>query len=158
MASLIVPVFSAASVALLVWFMFNVTSTLMNARKRRLQERLATDVREDAVAAAARSAIAQQAEITGISARMIKYPLFAGLNRRVIQAFPNMTVAQFVLFAAFFGMVALVVAMSLSSSIIIGAILGTGVAYVPVIILNAKRNRRQRAIALQLPEALDFLS
>src|SRR5437868_5331758 len=109
MASLIVPVLSAASVALLVWFISGVTSSLLYARKRRLQERLATDVREDAVAAAARSAIAAQSELTGISARMVKYPLFAGLNRRVIQAFPNVTVAQFVLFAALFGVVGLVV-------------------------------------------------
>src|SRR5437588_307887 len=59
---------------------------------------------------------------------------------------------------ALFGMVALVIAMSLFESVIIGALVGLGVAYVPIIVLNAKRNRRQKALSLQLPAALDFLS
>lgn len=38
--------------------------------------------------------------------------------------------------------------------------LGVGLAatYLPLAVLNARRNRRQRQLSMQLPEALDFLS
>ena len=158
MDSYLLPLMFAGAAALLVWFVGSIVGSLYDPEKRRLQERLTADVQSAAAAQVAKSAITANQEIHGLSALLVRHPLFASLNRRVIQAFPDMSLAQFLLFAALFGMVALIVAMSLSDSIILGAIIGIGVAYVPMIILNTKRSRRQRALALQLPEALDFLS
>jgi tight adherence protein B len=115
-------------------------------------------VKSESGDSSSRSAITAQSAVNGLSATLVRIEIFERMNRRVIQAFPNVTIAQFLLFAAMFGMVALVVAMSLSESVIIGALIGLGVGYIPILVLNAKRNRRQKAIALQLPEALDFLS
>jgi tight adherence protein B len=42
--------------------------------------------------------------------------------------------------------------------LLISAIAGVVGAYMPVLMLNSKRNRRQRALADELPESLDFLS
>src|SRR5262245_3305080 len=141
METLLPALLIAACVATFVWFVGGVIAALFNNEKRRLQDRLVADVKLEA-AETQRSAVTAQSQITGLSAGLVKIPVFASLNRRVVQAFPNMSVAQFVLFAALFGMVALVVAMALTESLIIGAAIGLGVAYVPVFILNAKRNRR----------------
>jgi tight adherence protein B len=154
----LIPLLIAASVALLVWFVSGVTRALNNVEKRKLQERLSADVKSESGDSSSRSAITAQSAVNGLSATLVRIEIFERMNRRVIQAFPNVTIAQFLLFAAMFGMVALVVAMSLSESVIIGALIGLGVGYIPILVLNAKRNRRQKAIALQLPEALDFLS
>jgi tight adherence protein B len=158
MESQILPYLIATSVGLVVLFIASLLKALLNPEKRKLAERLASDVKSGAGATGARSAITLETELPGLSAQLARVPIFEKLNRMVIQAFPNVTLAQFVFFAALFALVALVIAMSLFDSVIIGVLVGAGVAYIPIIVLNAKRNRRQRAISLQLPGALDFLS
>jgi len=148
----------AASVALAAWFLVALFNTMFDPQKRRLQQRLASDQKNDGPSQVTRSAIAAQTEVKGLSATLVRAPILAQLNRRVIQAFPNATLAQFLLFAALFGMVAMVIAMSIFESVVIGAVAGLVISYLPMMVLNAKRNRRQKALSLQLPEALDFLA
>src|SRR5207247_2402975 len=135
MESQLLPFLIAASVGMVVIFLGAVFKALFNPEKRKLQERLVADVQSGESSTTVRSAITSETEITGLSAQLMRIPILAGLNRRVIQAFPNVTLAQFVFFAALFGMVALVVAMSLFESVVIGVLVGAGVAYIPMIIL-----------------------
>src|SRR5262245_23336946 len=123
MDSLLVPLLFAGCAALVVWFVASLLSTLFNPEKRKLQERLKVEVQARAeAAAAARSAITAQHEVKGLSALLVRHPIFARLNRRVVQAFPDMSVAQFLLFALLFGMVALVIAMAVFDSVILGTV------------------------------------
>jgi tight adherence protein B len=54
--------------------------------------------------------------------------------------------------------VAFVVSWALIGTALIASAIAAVAGYIPYMILSSKRNRRQRALSDQLPEALDFLS
>ena len=75
-----------------------------------------------------------------------------------MQAWPNLSLAAFLIICLVGGILCSLVAGVLLFSFFFALLgLGFGLA-IPFFILNSKRARRQRTIADQLPEALDFLS
>ena len=47
---------------------------------------------------------------------------------------------------------------AITNNMVIGAVAFVLAGYLPFLMLSSKRGRRQRALAMQLPEALDFLA
>lgn len=120
--------------------------------KRKLKQRLTAETQiENAFIA---RSVVLQAEEQGLAS----WPMFAGLNRQLTIAYPNMTLERFLLQAIVLGIVTALVIGGMSGSVLVTIVaLGFG-TYIPFFLLMNKRAKRQRMMANQLPEALDFLS
>ncbi len=151
------PMLVAAAVALLVYGAAQVTVALADGEKRKLQQRLATDARGSGVGLA-RSAIAQQHQADALSALLAEVSVFRAIERRLVHAFPEMPLARFITIVAGMALAVFSVVFVLTQSILVGVVGAVLGACVPFLVLTHKRNKRQRLLADQLPEALDFLS
>ena len=156
MTDLLPPVLIAATVAMLAWGVARVLTALVNPEKRKLQQRLTLDNRP-AIEPVLRP-IVQQAEATGLSGMLARLPLMGGLQRGLVQAYPETSLVKFLAIVAGAALAALAVATLLSTSATVGVVTGALGGAVPLLALAQKRNRRQKLLAGQVPEALDFLS
>ncbi|HTL30918.1 MAG TPA: type II secretion system F family protein, partial [Tepidisphaeraceae bacterium] len=119
-------------------------------------ERLSTDSRLE-LSSSSRS-IMMQTEVEGISGMLTRWAPMQALHRRVIQAFPDTSLAKFLTIAgAMFG-AAFLIMTGVTDSFTVGAVAGAIGGYIPFLALSQRRGKRQRLLADQLPEALDFLS
>jgi tight adherence protein B len=153
----LLPLLVAAAVASFAYGTWRFVAALMGTERRKLTERLSTDNRFDPIAASAR-AIKIQLDDSALPAILSRSQFFNDLKHRLAQTLPGTTVTKFLAIsgglAAFAGLLMLL----LSTSMLPAAAAAAGAGYLPFFLLNAKRNRRARALNEQLPEALDFLS
>ena len=160
MDSLYLPLLIASAVALLVWGVMSIVKNAMNGEKRKLQSRLIAggDRGSSGVNSALPLSITKSTETTKASTILIRWQPLDGLHRMIVQAYPNGTVATFMSIAGICMFVLFMVGMLATQNMLIALVAGVLGGYFPFLMLMQKRSRRQRAIALQLPEALDFLS
>ena len=168
MDGILVPILVAASVATLAWGVVAAVTGRGRGERKRLQQRLTGDARADlqgfgAGAGLTRDAavgrpITLQLQVVGVPAFLAKRPLVQALNRRLLQAYPDRTMGQFLARAAVIAAVAGGLTLLVTASVLVGFVAAAGGAYLPVLLLNLKASHRQRMIALQLPEGLDFLT
>ena len=160
MDGLLLPILVAAAVATFVWGVVAAFTSSGRGVRRKLQQRLSVEGKQDAAAAGmlGNRSILVQLEITGLPDFLARRPFIQRLNRRLVQAYPDRTLAKFLMTA---GVIALAVGgltLLVTTSTLVGLAAGAAAGYVPFMLLNAKRIKRQRQIALQLPDALDFLT
>ena len=160
MESLYLPILIASAVALLVWGVASAIKGLMNAEKRKLQHRLVGENQQRAGGASSQLplSITRNQEIVGASALLARWQPLESLHRMVVQAYPNATLARFVIIAGFAAFGLFFTAYAATNNLLIAAVAMALGGYFPFLMLMQKRGRRQRALAMQLPEALDFLS
>jgi tight adherence protein B len=153
MNSMYVPIMIALAVVLLAWGAAKVVMLLADADSRRLKQRLNQEGRPQGEAESQGLVMRDQ---TGLSGQLARMRLFAGLHRKVLQAYPQMPLLKFLGICSLCGFVAFMLAAAFAplGLTIPAALIG---AYIPVLMVNTKRSSRQRAMTLQLPEALDFL-
>jgi tight adherence protein B len=148
-----------ASVAtLFIVGVFFLIQGLTDDDKKRLAQRLGSDERVDGATVTRRSIQIQQMESAGLPPFLAKIPILQTLHRCLLQAYPDMPITRFLLIVVAMGVVTLFLAWLLADSILIGAVAGPIAAYIPIFMVNSKRAKRQRMLADQLPDALDFLS
>ena len=166
MESLYVPILTATSVGLFICGVASAVRTLLDGERRRLQGRLRESGStrgggggEGRGAQLPLSITRDSNEAVGVASAMLtRWSPLQDLHRVVVQAYPSMSVATFMLIAfASAGSLFAAASVVTNNSIIavVAAALG---AYFPFLTLAQKRARRQRTLAMQLPEALDFLS
>jgi tight adherence protein B len=165
MESLYLPILVACAVALMVWAIASLVKGLLNAEKRKLQSRLISQSQGTqrtsligSGGAGQTSIERDQHEAVGASAMLTRLPLFDALHRMIVQAYPNGTVVRFVSIMGLAALGLFVIGMALTQNLLISCVALALGGYFPFLMMAQKRGRRQRAIALQLPEALDFLS
>jgi tight adherence protein B len=155
----IFPILIALIVAMYLFGIWQVVAGLMNPEKRRMRQRLGSEGRTDEFGNATKPlAITYHTETGGLALFLLRFGFFQGVHRRLIQAYPDAKLSKFVgiWFGITFG--AFLLCGAVTASIMI-AIIGGGLAcLIPIMVLNAKRSKRQTLLADQLPEALDFLS
>jgi tight adherence protein B len=155
--ALLIPLCVAAAVGLGVWGFIALTSDPERKEKRKLSERLASEPKNDAATALQRS-ITLQMQASGLPAGLAGNALMQELHKRVVQAYPEGSLKKFLIIligcAFACGLFAGAVFATVWA-IVIGMVVG---GYVPFFFLNLKRSKRQKAMVMQLPEALDFLS
>jgi len=149
----------AAAVALAAW---GVTQALVNSTRgdrKRLQQRLLNDTVKDARTSPITRAITLQDGPEGsLSAALLRNAFFQRLNKKLAVAFPDVKVSRFFTLMLTVGMAAFLVVSMVMDSFTSGFFAALGAAWLPVLVVNGRGARRQRTIASQLPEALDFLS
>ncbi len=157
METLLIPVVVAAAVGLAVWAFVAMTSDPERKEKKRLAERLSAEAKAS-VTSSMQLSITRQMEATGLPAGLASYRFIQNLHRKVIQANPEAKVQTFLLWVIGSAIVCGGISACIFANvwmIVVGIVFG---GYVPFFMLNSKRSRRQRAMTMQLPEALDFLS
>ncbi len=159
MNSLLLPGLIAASVVLAVVGIVQAMNGAMSRDKRKLHQRLSLE----GLSSKRRSlpqAITRQLEgdAQGLDGWLLRFSIFQSIYRWLLKAYPQVKLARFLLVVFCVGMITFVLAGTILNSMFIGLVAGGIGAYVPVLLIINKRNRRQKTIAAQLPEALEFLS
>jgi len=157
MAAIVVPILVAAAVALFILGVANVSRAVLHGEKRKLAERLSTDVRFDPAAASAQ-AIKIQLESSALPPLLSRLRFLNVLHRHVIQAYPQTTLVRFMALSAVVAFVAGVVMLLASASYIPATLAAAGAGYMPFFLVSMKRGRRLKQLCDQIPEGLDFLS
>ncbi len=159
MDGMLLPILIAVAVMLAVFGIIQVIRAgSESGEKRRLQNRLGAELKAGGSGNLQRSITMDQHEATGVSGALTRISLLNSLHRHLIQAYPDMALAKFLAIAFGAGFGTFVVFAALAGSAVIGAIAAAIGFYVPFLLLSNKRSKRQRQIANQIPEALDFLS
>ncbi len=153
----LLPIIIAAAVGLLVWGLIAVVVNPERAQKRHLSKRLSAEGRSGG-ASALKQHISLTLEDPALPAVLAKMVLVRKLQRHVIQAYPDLALSRFLLFVVGAGTVGGLIAGGATGSMLMAFGIGGVMTYVPFFVLNSKRAKKQRLIAEQLPEALDFLS
>ena len=96
--------------------------------------------------------------MAGVPPWLAAHPVVQSLNRKLLVAAPGTSLGKFLLLAGAMAVVTFFVAFAVGGSLYVSAAGAAAAGYLPFVYLNAKRNKRQRQMADQLPEALDFLS
>jgi tight adherence protein B len=157
MEGMLLPIIAAVAVMLLVISAAQAIAGLTDPEKRKLKQRLSSEGRADVASAVQRNIMLQQ-DAGGVANVLTRWSFFARLNRILVQAYPEMTLSKFVSVAAGIGLVVFSVAILITQSALVAGVAGAIGIYVPCLWLGSKRSRRQKQLAEQLPEALDFLS
>ena len=154
--SLILPALIATTVATAIWGVLALVGG-PTREKKRLAQRLGGEPGGDQDVADQFRPILRATEVAGLPPGLAALPVVQSLNRKLIQAVPGARLPRFLLLCGALAFVAFFVAFAIGGSPVVSVAAAAGAAYLPVFYLNAKRGKRQRQMAAQLPEALDFL-
>lgn len=158
MTDLLLPILVAASVATFAWGLVAAAVGLSGGQRRKLQQRLTVDNRQDGTGPNGGLSITVQLEVSGVPEFLARKPYIQRLNRRLVQAYPDRTLGRFLVRCGVYALAAGGMTLLVTTSVPIGLAAGLAAGYVPFLMLNARRAKRQRMIAMQLPDALDFLT
>lgn len=145
----------ALAAATFGWWLTQFVFDVLRGERKKIAQRLTSEYGD--VYASQRRSILLQMEASGISGSLARMAFFQALYRNLIQAFPNVSLTQFLATAGVLAMVSFLLGTVIFDSVLIGLAAGGGAGYLPFMVLSGKRARRQRTITEQLPEALDFL-
>jgi tight adherence protein B len=154
----LLPTIIAAVIGLFAYGVICLIQGFTDGEKKKLAERLGSDERMDTAANTRRSIILQQMEASGLPPKMAAMPIFQSLNRLVMQAFPDLPLSRFLYLVVGLAFVSTVLVGLIANSIVMGLIAGAVAAYLPFFTVTSRRNKRQKMIANQIPDSLDFLS
>ena len=161
MDQMYLPILIASAVALFIWGVASLIKGIINTEKRKLQSRLRDEAQRQNGGGGSQlplSVTRNTHEAAGASKMLVRFSPLESLHRLVVQAYPNMTVATFVIIMGSAALVMFGIATLMTSNTLIALVAAVLGAYFPILMLSQKRGRRQRTLAMQLPEALDFLS
>ena len=86
-----------------------------------------------------------------------RYHFFRELRKSLKQSMPDVTLERFVAVAAGVGVGLSLVTLVLSGSLIVAGVALLVGGYVPFLVVERKKGKRQKMLAEQLPDGLDFL-
>ena len=161
MDGLLLPILVAATVATFAWGIIAVVAGAQGGQRKKLKKRLTLEGREDGGnpgGSAGQRSILVRLEVRGVPKFLADRAFIQSLNRRLVQAYPDRSLGKFLTRAAIFAVVFGAITLAVTASFAIGLTVAVVGGYLPFMLLNAKANARQRQIALQLPDSLDFLT
>lgn len=151
------PIIIAGFVAALAWGAWSLYAHLSEADKRKLSARLAGTSGSIGNPETAASSIVFQPEAPGLPGPLGKLAAMRKLNAHLLRAWPDASIAKFLGVSIALALTAAVVMLLMTNSMMIAIFAGAGAGYIPFALASNKRSRRQKLLALQLPEGLDFL-
>jgi tight adherence protein B len=162
MESLLLPILVAGVVALLAYTAAQIFAPSQDRKK--LNERLSGQSRDAATprGSSSSSSLQQQrsivqAQATGMDASLIRFAVFRSMHKTLLQSYPDLKLVRLLQMMAGAAAGVSVLIFLLSGSLLVAGVAALLACWTPVAVVTAKRNRRQRLLAGQLPEALDFL-
>ena len=158
MDGMLLPILIAVIVGSMVICIGMTIRNLTDPDKRKLKQRLVNDSVRAGDARQSPVSITVQDQATGLSARLAKYGPLEGLYRQIIQAWPDLSLVTFLTICGFLSLLLAVITFAFVGAPIVSLVAAVIGGYAPFLILAKKRAKRQRMLADQLPDALDFLS
>jgi tight adherence protein B len=158
MAMIVFPIVIALTIGLLVWGIAQVVGGLMDSDRRKIQERLSSDAGTQVHQVAASQMVRKAVEVKGFSSNLAQMPILKRVAKNLAQTWPEVSLAKFCGASLGISLAAGMVALVFTASVFIGLVAAGFGFFLPTFVLNIKRSRRQRQLADQLPEALDFMS
>ena len=163
MDDLLLPILIAVTVALLAFAGVGIAAAVLDPARKKLKSRLMASMSANSASApgsagANRGVTNKVAEVDPVSAALMRLKPLAALSGRLVQAFPETSLAMFLGIALGCGVIGLFLALFVFTSVPFAVIGAIGGCAMPFMALAARRARRQRMFNDQLPEALDFLS
>jgi tight adherence protein B len=147
----------ALSASLAVWAIFQMALTYFSTDKSKIQQRLNVNWRPD-ISAVISKPVTISLEMKEMPALLAKSAYMQRLYRKLVQAYPEAKLTTFLSICAGMGLAGFVFVVLIMDSLTGGLFAGVCGLYMPIVVLNSVRARRQRALNNQLPEALDFLA
>lgn len=160
MNGMLLPILVALTVAALVLGGVQVAALLLNGDRKKLKNRLTAELRNMTTSGAieGQRPLAHKVEMDRITAVLVRCRPLAAMNARVAAAFPDMGLAMFLAIAVGCGLTGLLTTLWIFGPVPIGLAGGVAGCAAPMLVVSGGRARRSRALAGQLPEALDFLA
>src|SRR2546423_7540644 len=100
MDGILFPLLAAAAVTLLIVGGMRIATILVKGERRKLHQRLSNDERPISGIEDAHRSITVQMEAAGLPPGFAKHPLVRTLHKRVVQAWPDMTLLRFLAIAS----------------------------------------------------------
>src|SRR6476619_3567434 len=116
METVLFPILVALAVASLAWGLAQFGVELFRSDRRRIHQRLTSEFGDPL--ATQRRSILLQMEASGVSATLARNPLFQQVYRNLIQAFPSVTLTQFLCAAGGLGLVSFLLATVIFDSLV----------------------------------------
>jgi len=129
--------------------------------RKRLAERLAAGDRLEPAGGDGNgrpSIILQQMADSGLPPRLAAMPVFQAIHHQLSQALPTWTVTSFLSVAGGLSVIVALLVWAISGSPVLGLVGGAVGGYAPFFLIGSRRAKRQKLLANQIPDALDFLS
>ena len=156
MAVIAFPILVASSVIVGFLGLWRGIAALAAGDGRRLKERLRRSVGSEAQVAIAKS-IRRRTGLDEVKGVLGKYELFHNINRTLLQSAPHLTLNKFLTHVLAAGFGTLFVVFLITGAFVVSFVAALLGGSVPFLMLMSKRNKRQRLISDQLPDALDFM-
>src|SRR3954470_17784042 len=138
MDGMLFPILIALAVALVVFVIVQVTAKLTDGERKKLKQRLSTELRPDAVGGGPGKQITIQEMDLGA---LGNFSPLEKLGKKLMQAYPDVSLGRFLSMCALIAVVVFFTLYFLMGPIV-GGIAAVVLAYVPVIVVNMKRNKR----------------
>ncbi|MGA2496650.1 MAG: type II secretion system F family protein [Tepidisphaeraceae bacterium] len=144
--------------AMLAWGAAQLMIDWCNDDHRKISRRLNSDGHSEVdTLLGRRNATSVVLQIKGLPPVLARSSFCQNLNRKLIQAYPDASLVRLLGICGLLAVIGFVLVASVMESLLAGLVGGTVLGYLPLMFINARRGRRQRQIAGQIPDALDFL-
>jgi tight adherence protein B len=149
-------ILAALSVALLVWGVGIWVGEAVSGDRKKLAQRLAG---EGHLLTTGQPFVALRREIklTGVSGFLVRLPGMVRLHLALEQTWPGTTLAKFLAAAGAMAFLAFVIVGTIFISLLLAIAAAAAAVALPFVVLSSRRSKRQRMMAEEIPEALDFL-
>lgn len=150
------PILTASSVTLGTYAIWRAIPGLTRREERKIKSRLSGGIESQVQSELAKS-IRRRTGLDDVQGALGQIEIMHQINRTLLQSAPNMTLQKFLYIVAASAFGAMFVVFLITTGVIVsfvGAVLGGAI---PFLVLMNKRNKRQRMLNDQLPDALDFL-
>lgn len=145
----------AAAATVIGWLLTQLGFYLASRKRGQLQQRLASGA--SVPASTYRPIVLPKGE-DNLRAILANRKATGDFARKLSQAYPGMTVANFYIIEGMVSLGAFAAVGFATGSLVMGVLCAGAAAMLPVLMVKSKRAKRQRLCDDQLPEALDFLA
>lgn len=148
----------SVSVASLVVFFWNTFRAMNdNAEQRKLKNRLTRTI-EDQVQSDLAKSIRRRTGLDEVKGILGRFEIMHNVNKTLLQSAPNLTLNRFLGYVAASAVGCMLMVFLVTMGVVVSLVAAILGGAVPFLVLMNKRNRRQKLMADQLPDSLDFLS
>lgn len=155
------PFFVFLTCLFITYALFLITSRNSDARRARLNERLAEAIRSSAHSSDADVQLAREelmSEIPWMNRTLVKLEISSRIKRMIDQADLQITVMRLVLFSLTAGVLAFLAASMMTASYLLMSFIGLIAAVLPFTYIARTRKKRLNKFLQLLPDALDLMS
>ncbi len=158
MEVLAIPILTGSAAGCFAYGCARIAIHVKSNDRQRMHERLSGGFRRKTEERRDASVLISQEHDEGIWALLGKVNILKEVRSAVIQAYPELGVNRFLQIVLGTGLVGLVLVLLLTGSFVVASVGAMLAGSLPFFMVIRRRNSRQRQLADQLPDALDFLA